>query len=75
MVNRSVPARALWLLWGVLLFMLTARNALPQEETNIPALTSLATRAALRAAVEKRQAEQWARQHGLPVRQKLPSGA
>jgi methionine-rich copper-binding protein CopC len=75
MANRSVPARALWLLWGVLLFMLTARNALPQEETNIPALTSLAARASLRAAVEKRQAEQWARQHGLPVRQKLPSGA
>lgn len=46
-----------------------------QEETNIPALTSLAARASLRAVVEKRQAEAWARQHGLPVRRKLPNGA
>ncbi|MDW8319846.1 MAG: S8 family serine peptidase [Armatimonadota bacterium] len=65
-------ARALWLLWGALLLVPPARA---QEETNIPALTSLAARASLRAAVEKRQAEEWARQRGLPVRRKLPSGA
>ena len=68
-------ARALGFLWGVLLVLPMGRVAPAQEETNIPALTSLAARASLRAAVEKRQAEEWARQHGLPVRRKLPNGA
>jgi methionine-rich copper-binding protein CopC len=68
-------ARALWFLWGVLLVLPMGRFALAQEETNVPALTSLAARASLRASVEKRQAEEWARQHGLPVRRKLPNGA
>lgn len=59
-------------LWAMLLFLPFVHA---QEETNIPALTSLAARASLRAAVEKRQAEAWAWQHGLPVRQNLPNGA
>lgn len=65
-------ARVLWLLWAALLLAPFSRA---QEETNVPALTSLAARASLRAAVEKRQAEEWAKQRGLPVRRKLPNGA
>jgi methionine-rich copper-binding protein CopC len=60
------------MLWATLLL---APFSGAQEETNVPALTSLAARASLRAAVEKRQAEEWARQRGLPVRLKLPNGA
>lgn len=65
-------ARVLCLLWVTLLLAPFSRA---QEETNVPALTSLAARASLRAAVEKRQAEEWAKQRGLPVRRKLPNGA
>jgi hypothetical protein len=75
MLNGNRFAGAVWLLWAVLLLLPIGRIAQAQEETNIPALTSLAARASVRAAVEKRQAEAWARQHGLPVRQKLPNGA
>lgn len=64
-------AYVLCFLWVVLLLAPFARA---QEETNIPALTSLAARASLRAAAEKRQAEAWARQRGLPVRMNLRSG-
>ncbi len=61
---------------GVLwVFLLLSSMVQAQEQTDIPALTSLAARASLRSAVEKREAEAWARQHGLPVRRKLPSGA
>lgn len=59
---------------GVLL-LVVASLARAQEETNIPALTSLAARASLRAAVERQQAEEWAKQRGMPVRKKLPNGA
>lgn len=65
-------ACVLGVLWAMLLFVPFVHA---QEETNIPALTSLAARASLRAAVEKREAEAWARQRGLPVRRKLPNGA
>lgn len=65
-------ARVFCVLW-VTLFLAPFSRA--QEETNVPALTSLAARASLRAAVEKRQAEEWAKQRGLPVRRKLPNGA
>ncbi len=63
----------LLLLWWVILLPFPLARA--QEETNIPALTSLAARASLRAVAEKREAESWARRHGLPVRRKLPNGA
>ncbi|MCS7309823.1 MAG: S8 family serine peptidase, partial [Armatimonadetes bacterium] len=59
---------------GMLLLMV-ASLVRAQEETNVPALLSLAARASLRAAVEKQQAEEWARQRGMPVRRKLPNGA
>ncbi len=62
----------LLLLWVTLIFVPFVRA---QEETNVPALASLAARASVRAAFEKREAEAWARQHGLPVRRKLPNGA
>jgi hypothetical protein len=55
--------------------LLLAPFSWAQEGTNVPALMSLAARASLRAAVEKRQAEEWARQRGLPIRRKLPNGA